>query len=91
MRCETRSWERPISLRRPRWSTAWLRSSPTSRRAKTLRFRVPADEAARLMLTVWESEAVRAAMAGLDYEALCRRTSQELARVAQLIIEAPED
>ncbi|HEX5728904.1 helix-turn-helix domain-containing protein [Microbacterium sp.] len=60
-------------------------------RAKTLRFRVPADEAARLMLTVWESEAVRAAMAGLDYEALCRRTSEELARVAQLIIEAPED
>ena len=37
-------------------------------RAKALRFRVPADEAARLMLTVWEGEAVRATMAGLDYE-----------------------
>ena len=59
-------------------------------RAKALRFRVPADQAARLMLTVWEGEAVRATMAGLDYETLCRRTSEELARVAQLIIELPE-
>jgi AcrR family transcriptional regulator len=57
--------------------------------AKTLRFRVPADEVARLMLTVWESESVRATMAGLDYAAVCRRTSEEIARVAQLVIEPP--
>lgn len=60
-------------------------------RATTLRFRVAPSEAARLMLTVWESESIRAAMAGLDHEALCRRTSEELARVAQLIIEPPTD
>ena len=58
--------------------------------AKLLRFRMPADEVARLMLTVWESESVRATMAGLDYEAVCRRTSEELARVAQLVIESPQ-
>ena len=58
--------------------------------AKLLRFRMPADEVARLMLTVWESESVRATMAGLDYEAVCRRTSEELARVAQLVIEPPQ-
>ena len=58
--------------------------------AKLIRFRVPADEVARLMLTVWESESVRGTMAGLDYEAMCRRTSEEIARVAQLVIEPPE-
>lgn len=58
--------------------------------AKSLRFRMPADDVARLMLTVWESESVRGTMAGLDYEAVCRRTSEELARVAQLVIEQPE-
>lgn len=56
-------------------------------RANVLRFRVPSEDAARLMLTVWESSAVRAAMAGLDYEEMCRQTNEELARVAQLIIE----
>lgn len=60
-------------------------------RTQSLRFRVPADQAARLMLTVWESEAVRAAMAGLDHETLSRRVGEELARVAQLIIELPAD
>jgi len=58
-------------------------------RAEVLRFRLPSDQAARLMLTVWESSAVRAAMAGLDYDEMCRRTNAELARVAELIIEAP--
>jgi len=28
-------------------------------------------------------------MARLDYEAVCRRTSEQLARVAQLVIEFP--
>lgn len=53
-------------------------------------FRLPADDVARLMLTVWESESVRATMAGLDYEAVCRVTGEELARVAQLVIEPPQ-
>ena len=58
--------------------------------AKLIRFRLPAEQVARLMLTVWESESVRATMAGLDYEAVCRRTSEEIARVAQLVIEPPQ-
>jgi AcrR family transcriptional regulator len=89
------------ALRDPQLAAAYLAQDDEMRasvaqiitdigRAKTLRFRVPADEAARLMLTVWETEAVRATMAGLDYEALCQRTSAELARVAELIIEQPE-
>ena len=59
--------------------------------AKSLRFRLPADEVSLLILTVWESESVRATMAGLDSEAMCRRTSEEIALVAQLLIEQPED
>lgn len=59
--------------------------------AKAIRFRLSAEDVARLMLTVWESESVRATMAGLDYAAVCRRTSEELARVAQLVIEQPSD
>jgi AcrR family transcriptional regulator len=59
--------------------------------AKAIRFRMPADDVARLMLTVWESESVRATMSGLDYAAVCRRTSAELARVAHLVIEPPSD
>lgn len=58
--------------------------------AKALRFRLPADEVARLMLTVWESESVRGTMAGVADDVMCRRTSEELARVAQLVIEVPE-
>jgi AcrR family transcriptional regulator len=56
-------------------------------RGGSLEFRLPADEAARVMMAVWESASVRAAMAGLDYEQMCRRSNEELARVAQLIIE----
>ena len=86
------------ALRDPQLAAAYLAQEDEMRdsvaqiiddigRAQALRFRVPADEAARLMLTVWEGASVRAAMAGLDYEEMCRRTSEELARVAQLIIE----
>jgi AcrR family transcriptional regulator len=59
--------------------------------AAGLRFRVPPAEAARLLLTVWESEAIRGVMAGADYAELSRRTGEGLARVAQLIIEEPAD
>ncbi|MCC2031318.1 TetR/AcrR family transcriptional regulator [Microbacterium allomyrinae] len=57
--------------------------------AGMLRFRLPAAEAARLMLTVWEGAAVRAVMAGLDDVQVRRRINEELARVAQLILEFP--
>ncbi|KRA24366.1 hypothetical protein ASD65_07960 [Microbacterium sp. Root61] len=88
------------SLRNPQLATAYLRQEEEMQRsvaqivrdigqANGLRFRVTADEAARLMLTVWEGASVHAAMAGLDYEAMCRHTSAELARVAELIIEPP--
>ncbi len=56
-------------------------------RTQTLRFRVPPLAAARLLLTVWEGASVRAAMAGLDYDEMCLRTNEELARAAELIID----
>lgn len=88
------------ALRNPRLASAYLAQEAEMRRsvaqiiedigrAKSLRFRIPADEAARLMLTVWEGASVRAVMAGLDYEQMCTRTNSELAGVAQLIIEVP--
>ena len=55
-------------------------------RAKGLEFRVSADETARIMMLVWDGASVRAAMAGVDAEELRRRTSTELALVAQLAI-----
>ena len=90
------------ALRSPALATAYLAQDDELRRsvaqiiedigrANVLRFRVPSADAARLMLTVWESSAVRAAMAGVDYAEMCRRTNAELARVAELIIEPPAD
>ena len=89
------------ALRNPELASAYLAQDAEMRRnvsqimtdighAKSLRFRLPADEAARLMITVWEGAAVRAAMAGQDYEEMCRQTNAELARVAQLLIDVPE-
>lgn len=60
-------------------------------RAKTLTFRVPPEQAAHLMLMTWEGASVRGAMAGLEDDEIRRRTSEELGRVAQLIIELPTD
>lgn len=56
-------------------------------RAGTLRFRLPAPECARLLITTWEAAAVRGVMAGLDTEELCRSTSEQIARVAQVLID----
>lgn len=86
------------SLRNPQLAAAYLRQEQEMQgsvaqivrdigRANGVGFRVSADVAARLLLTVWEGASVRATMAGLDYDAMCRRTSEELARVAELIIE----
>lgn len=88
------------ALRDPRLGAAYLAQDAEMRasvaqiitdigEAKHIAFRLPADEVARLMLTVWESESVRATMAGLDYAAVCRRTGEEIARVAQLVIDVP--
>ena len=57
-------------------------------RGSSLSFRMPSVETARLLMTVWEGASVRAAMAGLDYQEMCARSNQELARVAQLIVES---
>lgn len=88
------------SLRNPQLAAGYLAQEEEMRRsvaqiiedvarAKSLSFRLPADEAARLLITVWEASSVRGVMAGLDYEEMCARTNAELARVAQLIIEVP--
>lgn len=88
------------ALRNPALAAAYLAQEDEMRasvariiediiRADMLRFRLPADEAARLMLTVWESASVRSVMAGLDYDEMCRRANAELARVAQLLIDTP--
>ncbi|QKJ18532.1 TetR/AcrR family transcriptional regulator [Microbacterium hominis] len=88
------------ALRTPELATAYLAQEQAMLRsvsriiddiaeAKGLVFRVPADEAARLMLTVWESASMRAVMSGEDYEAMCASVNADLARVAQLIIEPP--
>ena len=88
------------ALRNPQLASAYLAQEAEMRqsvsqiiddigRAKSLRFRLPADDAARLLLTVWEAAAVRAVMAGSDYEEMCRLTNAELARVAQLLIDVP--
>lgn len=55
--------------------------------AGALRFRVTAEEAAGLLLAAWEGASVRAVMRGSDDDELRRRANEELARVAQLIIE----
>jgi AcrR family transcriptional regulator len=56
-------------------------------RSEALRFRVPAADAARVMMRVWEGAAVRAVMAGVDEAEIRRITSAELAQVAELLID----
>ena len=41
-----------------------------------------------MLITTWESASVRAVMAGADQDELCRRSNEEVARVAQLLLEA---
>lgn len=55
--------------------------------AQGLRLRVPAAEAARFLITIWDSSTVRGTMAGLDYDELCRRTNEDIARAATLVID----
>lgn len=69
-------------------SVAQIITEIADRRGLVLR--VSAQEAAQLMLMAWEGTSARSVMAGLDDDLLCRRTSEELGRVAQLVIEVPE-
>jgi len=55
--------------------------------ANQLTLRVDAPDAARLMLTAWEGESVRATMAGLSYSEVAQRTNEVLAQMIRLIIE----
>lgn len=86
------------ALRTPELATAYLAQEDEMRRsvaqiiadigrAKLISFRVSAEDAASLMLTVWEGASVRAAMSAADDADMRRRTNEELARFAQLIIE----
>lgn len=56
-------------------------------RVKEICFRIDADQAARLMLTVWESAAVRAVIRGLSDSQLRLEVGRQLAAVAQLFLE----
>ncbi|MDX2376018.1 TetR/AcrR family transcriptional regulator [Microbacterium sp. LRZ72] len=58
--------------------------------AKGITFRVPADEAAALMLMAWESASVHAVMSGADKAQMTSLTSERLAAVARLIIDSPQ-
>lgn len=70
-------------------SVAQIVTDIAERRGLVLR--VPANEAAQLMLMAWEGTSARSVMAGLDDEHLAQRASEEMGRIAQLIIEVPEN
>jgi hypothetical protein len=53
----------------------------------SLELRVPAEEAARMLMIIWEGMTVRGAMAGLDSEQLRQSGSEELGRLVQLLLD----
>ena len=55
--------------------------------AGLLTLRLPAEEAARMLMIVWEGMAVRGAMDGLDAAQLRRVGSEELGRLVTLLLE----
>ncbi|MCI1017373.1 TetR/AcrR family transcriptional regulator [Microbacterium sp. C5A9] len=52
----------------------------------SLELKVPAEEAARMLMIVWEGMTVRGAMAGQDSEQLRHSGSEELGRLVQLLL-----
>jgi hypothetical protein len=54
--------------------------------AGLLKLRLPADVAARMLMIVWEGMTVRGAMAGQDDVRLRHSSSEELARLVQLLV-----
>ncbi|CAD5138219.1 TetR/AcrR family transcriptional regulator [Microbacterium sp. Nx66] len=56
--------------------------------AGTLRLRLPATDAARMLMILWEGMTVRGAMAGRDDAALRHSGGQELGRLVELLVES---
>lgn len=52
----------------------------------SLELKVPADEAARMLMILWEGMTVRGAMAGQDSEQLRHSSGEELGRLVQLLL-----
>jgi AcrR family transcriptional regulator len=52
----------------------------------SLELKVPADEAARMLMIIWEGMTVRGAMAGDDSDRLRHSASEELGRLVQLLL-----
>lgn len=52
----------------------------------TLELKVPADEAARMLMIIWEGMTVRGAMAGQDSDQLRHSGGAELGRLVQLLL-----
>lgn len=56
-------------------------------RAKSLRLKLPAAEAARIVLTAWEGVSGRAIIAGMPEQELLELRAREIGRLAELILE----
>ena len=52
----------------------------------SLELKVPAEEAARMLMILWEGMTVRGAMAGQDSDQLRHSGSEELGRLVQLLL-----
>ncbi|WP_312173129.1 helix-turn-helix domain-containing protein [Microbacterium sp.] len=52
----------------------------------SLELKVPADEAARMLMIIWEGMTVRGAMAGQDSDQLRHSGGEELGRLVQLLL-----
>ena len=52
----------------------------------SLELKVPADDAARMLMLIWEGMTVRGAMAGQDSDRLRHSGSEELGRLVQLLL-----
>lgn len=52
----------------------------------SLELKIPADEAARMLMIIWEGMTVRGAMAGQDSDQLRHSGSEELGRLVQLLL-----
>jgi len=52
----------------------------------SLELKIPANEAARMLMIIWEGMTVRGAMAGQDSEQLRHSGSEELGRLVQLLL-----
>ncbi|GGF37377.1 transcriptional regulator [Microbacterium sorbitolivorans] len=54
--------------------------------AKGLRLKLPADDAARIIVGVWSDSSVRAAIANLEPEQLAAQRTRELSQIVDLLI-----